>query len=481
MGQAQGRLLRFRQGPGAPVGRHCSSRTFLIHKWVEISRIDQTAMARASGALVSACSHQFHVHMEMNESMSKRWWLLGVGVLVSIGLLVACGSNYNSSSNGLLLVGSQGSGLIETFSFSLNNGHVSALANPPADTANQTCVLKGQPASMVIDPAGAYAYASILGFACNGHDSIAAFKINSDGTITATGTPVTDPNPAALAMDGAGKFLFVAGGSSVRVYAIGSGGSLTPVSGTFTAPATPLTPSFVALAPTPTAFPGIGINGVQNSVCSAGNNPPTSEYVYAVDSQNYAIWEFSVDKSSGALGNPPNTTAVPLFSTTAVPAGIAVDPCDRFVYVSNGVTTAKVSAYIICATVQAPTPCPRADGSLVAVSGSPFSLSGNASNPGPLVVDPYGNNVYVVGLDSNTVSGFKISPTSGSLTALNPAVVATGLEPRSIAIRGDDNWMFIANHNGATVSQYSIVPATGALTAEAPIQTDNYPWGVAVK
>lgn len=415
--------------------------------------------------------------------MSKRLWLLGVGVLVSIGALVACGSKYNSSSNGLLLVGSQGSGLIETFSFSLNNGHISALANPPADTANQTCVLKGQPASMVIDPEGAYAYASILGFACNGSgDSIAAFKINSDGTITATGTPVTDPNPAALAMDSAGKFLFVAGGSSIRVYAIGSGASLTRVSGTFTAPATPLTPSFVALAPTPTVFPGIGINGVQNSVCSGpGNNAPKSEYLYAIDSQNYAIWEFSVDTSSGALGNPPNTTAVSLFSTSAVPAGIAVDPCDRFVYVSNGVPSNKISAYLICATVQSPAPCPSADGSLVAVSGSPFSLSGNASNPGPLVVDPYGNNVYVVGLDSNIVSGFKISPTSGALTAMNPAVVATGLEPKSIAIRGDDNWMFIANHNGATVSQYSIVPATGALTAEAPIPTDNYPWGVAVK
>jgi 6-phosphogluconolactonase (cycloisomerase 2 family) len=421
--------------------------------------------------------------MEMNERMSKRCWLLGVGVLISIASLVACGSKYNSSSNGLLLVGSQGSGLIETFSFSLNNGHISAIANPPADTANQTCVLKGQPASIVIDPAGAYAYASILGFACNGPgDSIAAFKINSDGTITPTGTPVTDPNPAALAMDSAGKFLFVAGGSGIRVYAIGSGASLTPVSGTFTAPATALAPSFVALAATPTVFPGIGINGVQNSVCSGpGNNPPTSEYLYAIDSQNYAIWEFSVDTSSGALGNPPGMSAVPLLLTDAVPAGIAVDPCDRFAYVSNGVPSNKISAYVICATVQAPTPCPQADGSLKAVSGSPFSLSGNANNPGPLLVDPFGNNVYVVGLDSNTVSLFKISPSSGALTAMNPAVVATGLEPRSIAIRGDDNWMFIANHNGATVSQYSVVPATGALTAEAPISTDNYPWGVAVK
>ena len=57
--------------------------------------------------------------------MSKRFgWLLGVVVLVAFGLLVACGSNYDPSSNGLVLVGSQGSGLIETFSFNLFNGHL---------------------------------------------------------------------------------------------------------------------------------------------------------------------------------------------------------------------------------------------------------------------------------------------------------------------------------------------------------------------
>jgi 6-phosphogluconolactonase (cycloisomerase 2 family) len=423
--------------------------------------------------------------MEMNERMSKRLWLLGVGVLVSIGVLVACGSKYNSSSNGLLLVGSQGSGLIETFSFSLNNGHISAIDNPPADTANQTCVLKAQPASIVIDPAGSYAYASMLGSACGASgDSIAAFTINSNGTLTATGTPVNDPNPAALAMDSAGKFLFVAGGAGIRVYAIGSGGSLTPVSATYTAPPTALAPSFVALAPTPTVFPGIGINGVQNSVCSVpGNNPPSAEFLYAVDSTNYVVWEFSVDTTSGALGNPPGLTTVPLFPTDQVPAGIAVDPCDRFVYVSNSLSN-KISAYITCATVQVPAPCPQADGRLVPIAASPFSVSGNANGIGPIAVDPYGNNLYVVGVLSNTVSGFKISQSSGALSAMSPAVVATGdhgQRPGSIAIRGDDNWMFVSNYQGGTVSQYSIVPATGALTAEAPIQTDNYPWGVAVK
>jgi 6-phosphogluconolactonase (cycloisomerase 2 family) len=78
----------------------------------------------------------------------------------------------------------------------------------------------------------------------------------------------------------------------------------------------------------------------------------------------------------------------------------------------------------------------------------------------------------------------KITPTTGALTALNPPVIATGdhgMQPGAITIRGDDNWMFVSNYNAATVSQFSITPATGALTTEPPVQTDNYPWGVAVK
>ena len=55
------------------------------------------------------------------------------------------------------------------------------------------------------------------------------------------------------------------------------------------------------------------------------------------------------------------------------------------------------------------------DGSLVPVAGSPFSLSGSSNRPGPILVDPYGNNVYVLGTLSNTVSRLKISPISGSL------------------------------------------------------------------
>jgi len=87
----------------------------------------------------------------------------------------------------------------------------------------------------------------------------------------------------------------------------------------------------------------------------------------------------------------------------------------------------------------------------------------------------------------------KISPISGALAALTPPTVATGFGPVSIAIRSDDSWLFVANYGattlggtnpspgGTTVSQYAVIPQSGALVVQPIIQTDNYPWGVAVK
>ena len=457
--------------------------------------------------------------------MSKRFaWLVGVAVLVSIGFLVACGSNYNPSSDGLVLVGSQGSALIETFSFNLFNGHLSAIANTPINTSSEVCVLKGLPSSIVVDPKGTYAYTIInANSSCSGSTTgILAFKVNSDGTTSAVGSPVAfsqgkvtiqgaaPPDntemvpvvPNTMVMDAAGKFLFVADRAttdsnklyvpgSVSVFAIGSGGSVTEVAGSPFYPSPSIPPftvpqssfDIVSVAPTPTVFPAIGINGVQNAVCSApGLHPPTTQYLYAVDGIGNQVFEFSVNTSSGVLTNPTNLSQEPSFSTDQTPAGVAVDPCNRFVYVSDSLTN-KVSAYTICngSTTQAST-CPQIpDGSLVQVAGSPFSLAGSANGAGPLVVDPYGNNIYVLGTLSNTVSQLKISPVSGSLIAASPATVATGLQPTSLALRGDDNWLFVTNFNAASVSQYSITPATGALSVGPAFQTDNYPWGVAVK
>lgn len=433
--------------------------------------------------------------------MSKRLGLLGVGVLVSIGLLVACGSNYNSSSDGLFLVGSQGSGVIETFSFNLNSGHVSPIANSPNDTAAKTCILKGLPSSLVMDPKGAYAYTIINATsACDtGTDKsatgIQAFKVDSGGSITAVGGLLTlkaGPGmvpvvPSTLTMDSAGKFLFVANrqmtiSGSISVLTIGSDGSLTEVANSPFIPASTNStlPDIISVAVTPTVLPANGISGIQNAVCSSpGNTAPTSEFLYAVDTAGDRLFEFQVDTSSGVLTAMTGPNLLPPFATGAVPVGVAVDPCDRFVYVSNSQSN-SVSAYTICNAVQPAAGCPVADGSLHQVSKSPFALTGNANGAGPLVVDPFGNSVYVLGTLSNTISLLRISSVSGSLT-VNATPNATGASPRSIAIRSDDTWLFVTNYGAATVSQYSITPATGILDAKPAVTTDNNPWGVAVK
>lgn len=431
--------------------------------------------------------------------MSNRFaWLLGMMGLVLVGLLVACGTTYNASSDGLVLVGSQGSALIQTFSFSLNSGQIAGVANSTSSTGSMTCVLPGLPSSMVLDPAGAYAYVILTSSsACaSSQTGIAAFKINSDGTMGAMGSLTPDPNPMALFMDSSGKFLFVAEGLNsipmalnakpcpgttqygICVYAIGSGGTLTAAPGTFTIPSTVQTPNFVALAATPTVFPGL-VNGTQQAVCSL-SAPPTTEYLYAVDQANYLVWEFAVNISTGALGSPLPSGTIPSFATDPVPAGVAVDPCNRFVYVS-GSQNSKVNAYTMCngTTTQSPH-CPASpDGSLVPVSSSPFSLTGGANGPGPMVVDPFGKYLYVLDTLSNQVSTLNISPVSGSLSA--GAVVATGSLPKSIAIRSDDNWLFVTDFNPPALSQYSVTPASGVLTPLPATTTDNYPWGVAVK
>ena len=431
-------------------------------------------------------------NMEKNERMSKRFGLLGAMLgLVMIGFLLACGSSFNSSTDGLLIVGSQGSSALQTFSFTLNNGHVSSIANPTNDTANETCLLNGSPAGMVTNPTGTFVF--VIFNSSNQcpnatKPGIATFAVGSDGNVKQVGSLQSDPSPVSLAMDPAGKFLFVAEGGGVNVYSIGSEGGLTLVPGaySFVLPPGFFPPNIVSVAPSPTVFPGTGINGTQNSVCQAPTNvPPNSQYLYAVDKINNVVWQYSVNTSTGALGNPPNGSAVAHFATDQVPAGVAVDPCARFAYVSDSLTN-KISGYTICMAVNASAGCPNADGSLVPVSGSPFPLSGSANGPGPIAVSPFGNNVYVVGTLSNTLSGFTISPISGSLTALSPATVATGTGPVAMTIRADNNWMFVSNfgsvaQGGSTVSQYAITPATGALSVGQAIQTDNYPFGVAVK
>jgi DNA-binding beta-propeller fold protein YncE len=363
-----------------------------------------------------------------------------------------------------------------------------------------------------------------------GPNGIQAFAVNSDGTLTAKGSLVTlneanvevcmnNPGngsptltaatvpvlPVFLSMDHSGN-LFVANAQTVVPSGVAAGaaapgavsvltasnGTLTEVSGSpYTVPASCTTPvnNFTALATTPTVFPGV-INGVPNAVCS-DNTAPSTEFLYVADATLAGnVWEFQVDTSTGALENPPGHATIPSYQAGQVPSGVAVDPCDRFVYVSNQGTSNSISAFTICtgsSTTQAQNQScpsevtlPSGDGSLYPVTGSPFSNIAQGINPGQLVVDAYGHFLYVLN-GTNNISPFRISPVSGSITPLTSAPVAAGPGATSIALRSDDSWLFVTNYSMANLSQYAVTAESGTLTPVPPVQTDNQPWGIAVK
>jgi DNA-binding beta-propeller fold protein YncE len=417
-------------------------------------------------------------------------WILAILALVTISVLMACSTKYSSSSNGLLIVPNQEA--MESFSLDLTNGHPSEINNTNGPPIN------GEPQGVVIDPAGAFAYVIVYGNPAvnNSETGIESFPIASDGklavgtTTTLNPSGITPVQPVALAIDTAGKFLFVADSATngvagaVSVFAVSSG-ALTEVAGSpFPLATNPgaTTPSASALAVTPTSYPTL------YAPCSAFT-PPTTEHLYVTDSLNYVLLNYLVS-SSGALSIVTTSTTVGV-PTGPVPDGVAVDPCNRYVYVSNsqssGLGANSVSGFSICSAVTSvgsdgQPPCLSANYEVFPVKNSPFSIS-PGNNPGPLAVDAYGNYLYVVNVGSSTISSFRISPSTGSLAPLTPAFVVTGGGANSIAIRSDDSWMFVANGNGnlQTVSEFGITPSTGELVAQPAISTFNYPSGVAVK
>jgi 6-phosphogluconolactonase (cycloisomerase 2 family) len=368
---------------------------------------------------------------------------------------------------------------METFSLDLANGGMSQINNvngPPT---------AGLPGPVILDPAGAYAYVIVYQNSelVPSATGIEVFAIGSNGKLAA-GTTVSLNNagsvpvlPVALKMDSAGKFLFVADSApaAVSVFAVSSG-TLSEVAGSpFMLPVEPggNTPSASALAVTPTVYP------VQYSYCS-GHTPPTTENLYVTDSSNYVLLNYSVDQTAGTLTLLPYSVTLPGIPTDQVPSGVAVDPCNRFVYVANA-QTHDVSAYTICSVVNVPSqpPCPVADFSLQSV-GSPFPTSGDF--PGPMTVDAYGKFLYVVNTGSNNLKGFAINASNGALTPFLGAPIAAGVGPNSIAIRSDDSWLFVADTGyPGTLSQFAITISSGTLNAISAVGTLDYPSGVAVK
>jgi 6-phosphogluconolactonase len=110
-------------------------------------------------------------------------------------------------------------GGIDAYAVNASNGNLTLISGSPFSSAGNS------PSALVVEPTGKYLY--IVNQASN---NLAAFTINTDGTLTQIGVTVTTGSqPIAITADPSGKFIYVVNktGASVSIYSIASNGGLS--------------------------------------------------------------------------------------------------------------------------------------------------------------------------------------------------------------------------------------------------------------
>jgi len=370
--------------------------------------------------------------------LKSRWVLVVVA-----GLLIAafggCTNSNNSTTTttGFMWVATQGDQKLTSYTINLSNGTVSQVG-----TALSTGI---NPQALAITPD-----ASTLFLTNTSDNTISIYTVNSDGSLTAAGTPTPVLSPDALAVDPSGKFLFLANQGNSGV--LGQPGSVPGTISVFSISGTSLTPA--ANSPYASALPGevTGNGPIAVAVSPSGN------FLYVSDQFTGNVAAYSYD-STGALtlinGYPAGSNPTGLAFSRCAGVSAATTVCKsgadgNILFVANSGSN-NVNAFAAC--IQTNTTCSSPDGTLTPVSGSPFAAG---TGPISIVVDPVADFVYALDRSSFQVSQYGFSPATGALSALSPASASTGASPLSGAITLEGNWFFVANNGASSLSAYSV-------------------------
>jgi 6-phosphogluconolactonase (cycloisomerase 2 family) len=355
-------------------------------------------------------------------------------------------------------------------------------------TATVTCRNEGMYA-FVADTGGSNVYSYAIDDT-NGATAGALTQVG--GAVAADGLAV-GPAPAAIAVHPSGNFVFTAnsGTADVSVFSV-TAGALTWLSSASTgtaptgpSPLTGSTPSGVAVDPSGNyvlvtdsnnddgtgiivdlfsfvATPTPTLTFVSTNTAASGQGAgassvavdPLDQYVFASNVFNsttigLAGWAFST-VAPGSL----TPFAVPTVGTGSGAFWVAVDPLDRFVYVSNNLD-GTVSGWTI-----------GSGGALTSIGAAVPTGDSGVPQTGNIAIDPTGQFLYVTDTANAKVVGFTINQTTGALTLMttgSPFTVGTG--PVPVTIDGSGHFLYVGNSvGGDTISMFTTDPTTGVLT-----------------
>jgi 6-phosphogluconolactonase (cycloisomerase 2 family) len=391
--------------------------------------------------------------------MRIRSWVLALAALISIIAFNSC-SNGNGGTTpgiGFLWVATKGDQLVSSFTVDLSDGAVSSVRSSVSSGSN--------PNALALTPDGATLFVANIDDNCGTAqtpsycDRIRPFPINqTDGTIGTQGTAVqitstTSSTPLGmalgLAIDPTGKFLFVThqGNSGP----IGSPSTIEGTISVFTISGTSLT---AVGSPVVTTRPGDPI-GTGPIAAAATTTPNVGGFLYVANQFSSTVSAYSYD-SSGNLTFLTNYPVAANPSALAFSREVANTNRDNFLFVSNsGANQVSIFSACVVATLN----CGGATGVLSQIATSPVSAP---TGPGPILVNPAFDWVYVIEQSSFQISQYSFAPATGALSPLSPATISTGSGPVGGGITRDGNWAFIANSGASNLSALG-VGTTGKL------------------
>ncbi len=361
---------------------------------------------------------------------------ISVAVVVVFGLAglsLSCGSSSHSTAgpnhNAYVTLPSRGSVLLLHINGA--NGAITLGAETPQ-------VENTSPTGIALLPSKKFLYAvNSSSFA----DSISIFNVASDGTLALSGTPTPAGNgPNDAVIDPSGKYLLVTNnfGNNVSVYTIdASSGALSEVAGS--------------------PFP-------------ANSNPaeilitPSGKFVYVTNPGIGMVTAFTFSTSDGTLTQVRGAPGVPgsPYPSGAGAFGLAVDGSEKFLYVANPAasnplssTRGNVSGFNINPS----------SGALTPILGSPFTAT-NGNSPSAVTVDPSGRFVYATTPGSSfAIWCFAITPANGQLVAVTNSPFSLTAGGLFALFDPSGNYLYIGSQDANGVAGYTYDPSTGTPTA----------------
>jgi len=393
----------------------------------------------------------------MKFSKLSQLFLVSIIGLMVASLLTSCeivtiDYLFVASSSGS---GTASAGQIETYDVDSESGAIRpGQPSVPSGGAN--------PVAMAVSSDYANLYA-----ANQGNNSVDHFSVSGSGVLSNKDNITTASAPVALTVGPANTYLYVISGTTsatLTAYSLSSG---TIGSAVATVP--------LSLSSVSASFAGDTLIPTGVDVLANG----TAVYVTAYDQSAYNPggsvsstanpgWVFGFAIGSGGTLTP---IAGSPWKAGIKPSALVSDPTNRFVYVTD-----FASNQLIGYTVQS-------NNVLDFMVNGPFK-TGN--QPAAITIDPRGLYIYVVNELDSTVSAYIISLSTGTPSAAvnttGSSLNATDTEPQAILVDPAlGRFVYTANHLGNSVSGFLLDSTTGTLkaTLSTPYPTGDAPTALA--